>query len=163
MVYLAWKVFPQLYNGLLEIKMNRFLMITFLLIIPLYGLSKATEELVKSMVPRGEVAVKRGNDYAVRTQAGTKIMVEFNRGGELDEASGLNSDTGDIFEPGNGLITLSSAAQVAEREGHKIKGEWRLENDPTLGWIYELEGRYGEESLEYVVNARTAQLIKTDD
>jgi uncharacterized membrane protein YkoI len=144
-------------------KMNRSLVVFFLLIIPLYGLSKATEELVKSMVPGGKVSIQTGSDFSVRTEAGTKVIVEFSRKGDLDEASGLNLGSGDIFEPGNGLISLGTAAQVVEKQGHKVKGEWRLERDSELGWIYELEGTHDRESMEFVVDAKSAQLIKAEE
>lgn len=143
--------------------MNRGLVVFFLLVVPLYGLSKATEELVKSMVPGGKVSTHIGSDYSIRTEAGTKVTVEFSRKGELDEASGLNLGSGDIFEPGDGLISLGSAAQVVEKQGHKVKGEWRLERDSEMGWIYELEGSHEHENMDYVVDAKRAQLIKAEE
>ncbi len=143
--------------------MNRSVMVFFLLLVPLYSLSKATEELVKSMVPGGKVSTHIGSDFSVRTQAGTKVVVEFSRQGDLDEASGLNLGSGDIFEPGNGLISLGSAAQVVHKRGHKVKGQWRLERDNKLDWIYELEGSNDGDDLDYLVDARKAQLIKAEE
>lgn len=143
--------------------MKRYLAVGLLMIVPLYGLSKATEELVKSMVPKGEISQKIGKDFSVKTPAGTKVTVEFDRDGELDEASGLNLGKGDVFEPGDGLISLSSAAQVAQKQGHQIRGEWRLERDSKYGWVYELEGRRDEESMDYVIDAKRAQLIKATE
>lgn len=143
--------------------MNRSLVVFFLLIVPLYGLSKATEELVKSMIPGGKVSKNTGSDFSIRTEAGTKVIVEFSRKGDLDEASGLNLGRGDIFEPGDGLISLGSAAQIVEKHGHKVKGEWRLERDTELGWIYELGGSHDSENINYLVDAKKAQLIKTQE
>lgn len=143
--------------------MNRSMVVLFLLIVPLYGLSKATEELVKSMVPGGKVSTHIGSDFSVRTEAGTKVTVEFNRKGELDEASGLNLGSGDIFEPGHGLITLGSAAQLVEKLGHKVRGEWRLERDTEIGWFYELEGSHAQETRDYIVDAKKAQLIQESE
>ena len=141
--------------------MKRYLVVAALMIVPLYGLSRATEEIVKSMVPHGEISRKIGKDYSVKTQTGTKMMVEFDREGNLDEASGLNLGAGDIFEPGNGLITLGSAAQIIKKRGKDVKGEWHLENDPRLGWIYGLHGMKEEDNVEYIVDANKGQLIKT--
>jgi hypothetical protein len=143
--------------------MNRSLVVFFLMVVPLYGLSKATEELVKSMVPGGKVSTHIGSDFSVRTLAGTKVIIEFSRKGIFDEASGLNLGSGDIFEPGNGLISLGSAAQSVEKQGHKVKGKWRLENDHDLGWIYELENSPDRETMEYVVDAKSAQLINVEE
>jgi uncharacterized membrane protein YkoI len=141
--------------------MKRYLVVAALMIVPLYGLSRATEEIVKSMVPHGEISRKIGKDYSVKTQSGTKVMIEFDHAGNLDEASGLNLGTGDIFEPGNGLITLGSAAQLLKGAGHNVKGEWRLEHDPKYKWIYELESLTNDEKNDFLVDAKSGKLIKT--
>ncbi len=143
--------------------MNRSVVVFFLLLVPLYSLSKATEELVKSMVPGGKVSTHIGSDFSVRTQAGTKVVIEFSRQGDLDEASGLNLGSGDIFEPGNSLISLGSAAQVVQKLGQKVKGQWRLERDLERGWIYELSGTHEQEDFDYLVDAKKAQLIKAEE
>lgn len=143
--------------------MKRYFVVALVMIAPLYGLSKATEELVKSMVPYGEVSKGFAKEFIVKTQAGTKITVEFNRAGEFDEASGLNLGKGDIFEPGNGLLTLGTVAKNLADKGHFIVGEWRFEKDSKLGWIYELSGLKNEDNINYVVNARNAQVISTEE
>lgn len=143
--------------------MNRYLTVSLFMIIPVFGISKATEELVKSMVPHGEISRKIGKDYFVKTKAGTKVTVEFDHAGTFDEASGLNLGKGDIFEPGNGLVALDSVAKDLQRQGHHIFGEWRLEKDSKLGWIYQLSGLRDEENINYYVNAKSSQLITTDD
>ena len=143
--------------------MKRYLLVTLVMIAPLYGLSKATEELVKSMVPHGEVTQGFAKEYTVKTPAGTKITVEFDRAGKFDEASGLNLGKGDVFEPGDGLLTLGSVAKKLNEKGHFIVGEWRIEKDSKLGWIYELSGLQDEENINYVVDARTAQLISSEE
>lgn len=143
--------------------MKRYFITALLMIVPLYGVSKATEEIVKSMVPYGEVSQKIGKDYLVRTKAGTKVLVEFDRTGNMDEASGLNLGKGDTFEPGNGLLTLDSIAQGLKNKGHEVRGDWRLEKDSILGWVYELAGTHLEEPAYFVVDAKSSQLIKTED
>lgn len=143
--------------------MKRYLITGLLMIIPLYGVSKATEELVKSMVPYGEVSQKNGQDYLVRTKAGTKVSVEFDRTGVMDEASGYNLGMGDIFEPGNGLMALDSIAKGLKSKGHQVRGDWRLEKDSKLGWVYEIAGTRMEEPAYFIVNARNSQLIKAEE
>ncbi len=143
--------------------MNRCLTVCLFMIIPIYGISKATEELVKGMVPHGEVSQKIGQDFFVKTRAGTKVMIEFDKAGILDEASGLNVGKGDIFEPGNGLMALESIAKSLENKGHHIQGEWKLEKDSKLGWVYELSGLKEEENIYYYVNAQNAQLISAGE
>ena len=136
--------------------MKRCLSIAVLMIIPIFALSKATEELVKSMVPHGQISQKVGQDFFVKTKAGTKVTIEFDRTGILDEASGLNLGKGDIFEPSNGLVAL-------EHKGHHILGEWRLEKDSRQGWVYELAGLKEEENVNYIVNAKSSKLIGIED
>lgn len=143
--------------------MKRGLAISLLMIIPIYGISKATEEIVKGMVPHGNISQKIGKDYFVKTKAGTKVTVEFDRAGNFDEASGLNLGKGDNFEPGNGLMALDSVAKSLVVKGLHPLGIWKLENDSKLGWIYELSGLKNEENINYVVNARNSQIILTEE
>lgn len=143
--------------------MKRYLITALLMIVPLYGISKATEEIVKSMVPHGKVSQKIGQDYLVKTKAGTKVSIEFDRTGNMDEASGISLGTGDIFEPGNGLMALESIAKGLMSKGHEVRGNWRLEKDSTLGWVYELAGTRMDEPAYFVVNARNSKLIKTEE
>jgi hypothetical protein len=144
---------------------KRYLTISLFMLVPVFGISKATEELVKSMVPHGEISQKRGQDYFVKTRSGTKVTVEFDRTGIFDEASGLNLGKGDIFEPGNGLMALETVAKSleAKKKATKIVGEWKLEKDSKLGWVYQLTGLRDEESLQYFVNARNSQLISAEE
>jgi hypothetical protein len=146
-----------------EEMMKRCLTIAALMIIPIFALSKATEELVKSMVPHGQISQKIGQDFFVKTKAGTKVTIEFDRTGILDEASGLNLGKGDIFEPGNGLLALESVAKALQHKGHHILGEWRLEKDSKQGWVYELAGLKEEETVNYIVNAKSSKLIGIED
>jgi len=113
------------------------------------------ESHVASMVPKGQVVRNFGREFSEKTEAGTRVMVELFRDGELDEASGLNLGKGDQFEPGQGLISLSTAARALEKTGHRDRGQWHLEKDPKLGWIYELEAMFSEEQSEYIVDAKS--------
>lgn len=111
----------------------------------------ATEDIALSMVPRGKIIDRIGKDYIVKTSAGTKIHVEFKRDGKLQEASGKNLNQGDELEPGDGLISLSSAAQNLTKNGVPPKGIWNLEEDKKLGWIYEID--------KSVINAKTGEIL----
>lgn len=138
-------------------------LILILMILPLFAIGKATEELVKSMVPQGKIISMKKNDFIVKTPAGTQIELEFERDGSLDEASGENLTKGDLLEPGQGLINLGSAVQTVELQGHKVAGEWSLEKDSKLGWIYEFEGVRGNQEMEYTVDAKKGQLLKMEE
>lgn len=112
----------------------------------------ATPEVVITMVPRGKVVEHFGRDFIIKTQAGTKIGIEFNRAGKFEEARGLNLNKGDELEPGEGLISLSSAAQSLVSMGHKPEGYWSLDEDKELGWIYEFQ--------TVLVSAKTGKILK---
>jgi hypothetical protein len=112
------------------------------------------EKIALSMVPRGKLVDTIGRDYIIKTPAGTKIEIEFKRSGKFDEAKGQNLNKGDELEPGEGLISLSSAAQILNATGKKPEGHWRLEEDPDLGWIYELKMT--------IIHAKTGKIIQQE-
>ena len=97
-------------------------------------------EIARSMVPRGKIVETLGRDFIVKTKAGTKINIEFTRKGSFEEATGKNLNKGDELEPGEGLISLGSAAQIIQKSGHNPEGFWMLEKDQMMGWIYEING-----------------------
>ncbi len=105
---------------------------------PLFSFS-ATPDIAASMVPRGKIFEQIGRDFIIKTIAGTKIEIAFNRTGHLQRAKGRNLNKGDELEPGEGLISLGSAAHFASTSGKKPEGPWILENDKKLGWIYEFD------------------------
>jgi hypothetical protein len=108
-------------------------------------------DIAQSMVPRGKVIEVFGRDFVVKTLSGSKIIIEFKRDGAFQEASGRNLNQGDEFEPGEGLMTLGSAAKQLQSFGEKVQGHWRLEEDKELGWIYEFQTA--------VLNAKTGFVI----
>lgn len=115
--------------------------ILILSLVSLHMLSAfASVDIAKSMVPRGKLEELLGRDVIIKTKAGTKIDIEFSRDGKFEEAFGKNLNKGDELEPGDGLISLSSVARIMEKAGHEPEGHWMLEKDPTMGWIYEVNG-----------------------
>lgn len=118
------------------------------LIIPAH----ASVEIARSMVPRGKIAETLGRDFIVKTKAGTKIDIEFTRSGSFEEASGKNLNKGDELEPGEGLISLGSAAQAIQKIGLNPEGYWLLEKDQMMGWIYEINGT--------IVGAKDGTILK---
>jgi hypothetical protein len=111
--------------------------------------SWASSDLALSMVPRGRVIEVHGREFLVKTASGSKVNIEFHRNGSLQEASGKNLNQGDDLEPGDGLISLSTAARGVKMASPR--GYWTLENDQVLGWIYEFD--LG------IVDARTGKLL----
>lgn len=124
----------------------------FLLIIS-FNVQAALDDIVLTMVPRGKVVDSMGREFTIKTPAGTKIDIEFRRNGKLKEATGRNLNAGDDIEPGEGLISLSSAAQKLQLKGIRPKGHWLLEEDSDLGWIYEIENN--------LISAKSGKILKT--
>lgn len=92
-----------------------------------------------------------GRDFIIKTGAGTKIGIEFERSGKFQEAKGNNLNRGDELEPGDGLISLSTAAQSLAKKGIIPQGHWVLDRDPKHGWVYEFENT--------LINARNGHVI----
>lgn len=120
------------------------------LLIPGISWGVVSEETVLSMVPRSKVDLRQGRDFILKTMAGTKIRIELKRDGKLEDVSGENLNKGDELEPGDGLISLSTAAQAI---GQKAEGNWSLELDPKLGWIYEV-------NHQFLVDAKSGKVLK---
>lgn len=112
----------------------------------------AATDIALSMVPRGKLVETIGRDFVIKTPAGTKIGIEFTRDGKLEEAKGVNLNRGDELEPGDGLLSLSSVAQILNGTGIKPQGHWMLEQDKEMGWVYEFEGN--------IVSAKTGKILK---
>ena len=125
------------------------------LILALLSLSSEAavpESIALSMVPRGKVDLQQGRDFTIKSLAGTKIKIEFRRNGKFEEASGDNLNKGDELEPGEGMISLSSAAQKLQEKGIKPEGHWSLEQDPKFGWIYEV-------NHQHLIDAKSGKTI----
>lgn len=123
-------------------------------ILLLFGsLSYAATDVATSMVPRGKVIETYGREYIVKTKAGTKVEIEFSLDGKFQEAFGKNLNKGDDFEPGEGLLSLTSVARFLHEKGHKAEGYWTIEKDEKLGWVYEFDG--------FLMNAKTGEIIRT--
>jgi hypothetical protein len=123
----------------------------FLALILLSWNLEASEEVVRSMVPKGKILEKLIRTYTVKTRAGSKVEIRLQRDGKFWSALGRNLNQGDEFEPGDGLISLGTAAQALEVLGKTPKGAWVLEKDEKLGWIYEIETR--------LVDAKSGRLL----
>ena len=123
-------------------------LLAFLFALSAFG---ASPEVAVSMVPRGRVIEHFGRDYIIKTLAGTKIGIEFTTDGKFEEAKGHNLNKGDELEPGEGLISLSSAAQALVSMGMKPEGFWNLEEDKKHGWIYEFN--------RTLVDAKTGKVL----
>ncbi|WP_408096872.1 hypothetical protein ACJVC5_17680 [Peredibacter sp. HCB2-198] len=130
--------------------------ILILAILSLTTQAAVPESIALSMVPRGKVDLQQGRDFTIKSLANTKIKIEFRRNGKFEEASGDNLNKGDELEPGEGMISLSSAAQKLQEKGIKPEGHWSLEQDPKFGWIYEV-------NHQYLIDAKTGKALNDTD
>jgi hypothetical protein len=139
--------------------MNLVFMFGFIFLAgPVGSSTRVTDETVVTMVPGSKIDIKNWRDYVLKTHAGTKVKIEFDYLGEMKEASGANLNRGDIFEPGQGLISLSSAAHNLKKIGKTLKGDWVLEHDQKLGWIYEIQGELDGGPVDYAIDAKTGMI-----
>lgn len=84
--------------------------------------SDSLEKNVVSMVPHGKMTDSLVREFSVKTQTGTKVQIELYGNGKLKTAKGSNLNAGDELEPGDGLISLSLAAQKLQSEGVSPRG-----------------------------------------
>ena len=112
--------------------------------------SRGNNTIALSMVPRGRITEVHGREFLVKTASETKVNIEFHRNGTFQEASGKNLNQGDDLEPGDGLISLSSAAR--EVRIASPRGYWTLEKDSVLGWIYDFDLA--------IIDAKTGKLLE---
>lgn len=113
-------------------------------------------------VPNGKVEAVEKNEAKVRTSGGTIVEVEFDRNGNLEEASG-DMASKDTFVPGNGLLSLTDAVAAMKKAGKNVDGEWSLEKDFARDWEYEFEGFENGKSMEYTLNAKTGKITGTKE
>jgi hypothetical protein len=113
------------------------------------GATETPFKQCSAMVPQGKVIHQTSREFTVKTRAGTKIKIEFERNGNFQEASGLNLHAGDEFEPGQGLMSLGSIVKSLTEKGHKVRGEWNLERDSLHGWMYELATQDENDEIIY--------------
>lgn len=118
-----------------------------------------TESEALTMVPKGKIISNQLREYTLKTTSGTKIKLEFELSGKFQEASGINLNKGDEFEPGHGLLSLSTVAKKLVKRGRKVKGDWNLEKDPLYGWIYEIAVDNDGETIFDLIEAKNGSFF----
>lgn len=120
---------------------------------------KMKESLTK-LVPESKVVKQDGDEFEVSTAKQTIVEVEFNRDGTVEEASGDAAVAGDVFTPGNNMITLQQAVDSLKKAGKTPKGDWSYKKSFTNGWVYEFEGVENGKDMEYAVSAKDGKIVK---
>ncbi|WP_413558346.1 PepSY domain-containing protein [Bdellovibrio sp. HCB209] len=117
------------------------------------------ESLLK-IVPEAKVVRQDGHEYKLTTVKQTLMEVEFNRDGSIDDASGDAAAAGDVFVPGNGMLTLAQALESLNKAGKTPSGDWSYKKSFMHGWVYELEGFENGKKMEYLISAKDGALVK---
>lgn len=144
--------------------------LSFFIVLSALGISmsayaeKATDakykDSLQKMIPDSKVIQQDGAEYEVMTPKQTVVEIEFNRDGSIDEASGDAAQAGDVFNPGEGMITLADAVAALSKAGKTPSGDWSYEKSLTKGWIYEFEGTENGKKMEYAVSAKDGKIVK---
>lgn len=120
----------------------------------------SVKETAMKYVKDAKVVQEKNNEVKLQTTNGTIVEVEFKNDGTLEEASGKALDK-DMFEPGNGLMSLKDALAAIKKAGKEPVGEWSLDESLTKGWNYEFEGFENGQKMDYVVDAKSGKLLES--
>lgn len=127
----------------------------------IFSLSHAGTDATK-LVPGGKILSQKPDEIKVTTKAGTVVEIGLDGDGEMEEATGSSADKGDVFEPGDKMITLKMAVDSLKKSGKTLQGEWTFEENEEGDWVYDLEGVEKKAAVDYIVNATNGKLIKTE-
>lgn len=131
------------------------------LFLHLITLAHASTDAVK-LVPGGKILSQKPDEIQVTTKAGTVVEIGLDADGEMEEASGSAADKGDVFEPGEKMISLKGAVEALKRAGKTLQGEWTFEENEEGDWVYDFEGVEKKAAVDYIVNATNGKLLKTE-
>lgn len=111
-------------------------------------------------VPNGTIISQEKFEFDVLTPNKTIVEIEFKRNGNFDEASGDNL-LNDTFKPDAGIVGLDTVASaINAQESGDVAIEWSLEHDLIHGWHYEVEVVQNHIEYEYLIDAKTGQVIR---
>lgn len=109
--------------------------------------------------PQSNVLQEGPKIIKLRTKNNTDIDILFNHKGQLEVAEGVNLNRGDIFIPGQGMLSLSEIERRMLSLGERIYGKWRLVKYQEYGWVYKVNAAGKGRPIFHLVNAYSGQLI----
>lgn len=111
--------------------------------------------------PDSQVLHRSAKSVKLKTKNNTYIDLQLNDRGQLEVAEGVNLNRGDIFYPGQGILSLTQIEKRMTYLGEKIYGRWRLIKYQQYGWVYQLNVASKERPIFHLINAYSGQLIGT--
>lgn len=140
--------------------MNNFFLSAFLLAFSVQSFAQDLKVSALKYVPGGAVVELKKDEVKVKTPTGSIVEIEFNRNGELDEASG-DAIESDVFIPGNNYKNLSEISKMLKDQGYQLTGDWSYESSFMKSWHYEVDALKDGQSLELEVDAKTGKMTKS--
>lgn len=140
--------------------MNKFFLSAFLLAFSAQSFAQDLKASALKYVPGGSVVELKKDEVKVKTPTGSLVEIEFNRSGELDEASG-DAIESDVLIPGNNLKTLSEISKTLKDQGYQLTGDWSYESSFMNPWHYEVDAFKDGQSFEVEVDAKTGKVTKS--
>lgn len=114
------------------------------------------------LVPGGKVKSKTSFEIKVTTPQNTEVELGIDQEGELEEASGVAAEKGDVFVPGEKRLPLSDIVASLKKAGKTLQGEWIFEQNDEGDWLYDLEGTENKKNVDFIVNAESGKLLRTE-
>lgn len=140
--------------------MNKFFLSAFLLVFSAQSFAQDLKASALKYVPGGAVVELKKDEVKVKTPAGSLVEIEFNRNGELDEASG-DAIESDVFIPGNDYKNLSEISKTLKDQGYQLSGDWSYESSFMKPWHYEVDAFKDGQSYEVEIDAKTGKILKS--
>lgn len=128
----------------------------------LFSLPALADVDALKLVPGGKIKSKTSFEIKVTTAQNTEVELGIDQDGDLEEASGLSAEKGDVFVPGEKRLPLKDVVAALKKAGKTLQGEWIFEQSDDGDWLYDLEGIENKKNVDYIVNAENGKLLRTE-
>ena len=113
----------------------------------------------QDLSPEAQEVIIGSKTIKIKTKGHTLITIKRDAVGKWEEISGVNLNRGDVFLPGQGLLSLEQVARKMLQQGRKIYGRWRLIKYQEYGWVYQVNAHNKTQATFLMLNAYSGQLI----
>ena len=112
---------------------------------------------ITRFVPQGKIVAKKKDEVKVQTKNGTYVVLEFNKDGSLEEASG-DQIKRDVFTPSQGSLELKDILNILEKRNVLLAGEWSYEVGFFGNAIYQVDTFRNNQEVELSLDAKTGEV-----